>query len=130
LAPDPDGTADVAVPGERLPAGEIDARIGWLIETDITDAGAALRNDDRREAAECLTRARSALRKVAQRAAGRAHDLAVPPTLDVTLARAEAALSAGDRETAEHALTDSEQRLRVALTALDADLLPQSGGPR
>jgi hypothetical protein len=123
-----DGTAETVVPGERLPPGEIDARIGWLIETYLIDAREALHRGRVDRAAETLARARSAVRTLDQVSAGGARDQASPSSLAVSLEQAQAALSAGDRDRADQALSGAARRLHAALVALDAVLHPQSGG--
>jgi len=132
MSPDPDGTTDTVAPGENLPRDEVDARIGWLIQTYIMDARAALEHDHIHEAVETLARARSALSTVEQRSTGRTQDSASPSpsSLAGSLARADAALSAGDHVGADRALADSERKLRAALVDLDAVLRPQSVTPR
>lgn len=129
LSPDPDGTADTVVPGERLSHGEVDARIGWLVQTYIMDTRAALRRDHIHVAVETLARARSALHSLEQRSDGHIHDLRASD-LAASLAQAERALSAGDRTGADRALADGERGLHAALVALDDALLPQSGAPQ
>ena len=129
LSPDPDGTADTVVPGEHLQYAEVDARIGWLVQTYIMDARAALRRDQVHEAVETLARARSALSALGQRSEERTHDLKLPTSLAASLTQARVALSADDRAGADRALAYGERRLQTALVDLDAELHPQSGPP-
>lgn len=130
LSPDPNGTAATAVPGERLPQDEIDARIGWLVLTYIMDVRAALRRDHLDEAADKLARARVALRSLEQRSAGRAGGLMLPSSLTANLASGTAALAGHDRAGADRAFADAERVLHDTLAELDTKLYPQSGAPR
>jgi hypothetical protein len=127
LSPDPNGTLDTVTAGERLSLGEKDARIGWLIETYVTDARAALGNNRIHEATETLALAQSALRTLEDKSAGKIQNSSLFSILATSFARAEEALSAGDRAGADRVLADSERRWRAALIDLDTVMLPQSG---
>jgi hypothetical protein len=132
------------VPGQLLPAAEIDARRGWLAFTEIDDARDALRLGRPGQAYALIMGAQSLLEELSRTAVGarpaRGRGDAITEAdralveraarpgsrTQARLADALAALQAGDARAADRALADAEGELRAALRTLDAQLHPVS----
>lgn len=105
-------------PGVSLPDSELALRRGWLVFSLIDDARDAVRRRALADASARVARARAAQARSAD----------PDPTLDEGLARAAAALAAGDAVAGDRALQDAGGRLRTNLIATETRLHPITPG--